>query len=298
MNQAAQSIETQVSDQADGAGHTQISDHTGMPLLQFNNLTLGYERHPVIHHLDAQIYAGQMLAIVGANGTGKSTLLKAIMGQLKPLDGEVLYPGVHQKTIAYLPQVANLDLSFPITVQEMVSAGLWLRSGAFGSLKTLFARGAVKNALQKVGLQGLEQRTLNALSGGQLQRVLFARMLLQNAELILLDEPFTGVDHTTTQHLLSLLHELNQQGKTVLAVLHDPALVQAHFPQTLLLTRQQTVLGPSQRVITEHYMTQSPLVGSAGQSSFQPTGTEAFNEKAAICTETASRTVILEDKHG
>ncbi len=266
--------------------------HTTM--IQFSNLTLGYERHPVIHHLDAQVYAGQMMAIVGANGTGKSTLLKAIMGQLKPLEGDVLYPGIHQKSIAYLPQVAHLDQSFPITVQEMVSAGMWLHSGAFGSLRTLFARNTVKNALQKVGLQGLEKRTLNALSGGQLQRVLFARMLLQNAELILLDEPFTGIDHTTTQHLLALLHELNQQGKTILAVLHDPALVQAHFPHTLLLTRQQAVLGPSQRVITEHYMAQSPL----SSLSFQPADSEAFNDRASVCTETSSRTLIIEDQHG
>ena len=156
----------------------------------------------------------------------------------------------------------------------------------------------LERLLEELDISYLAKSLACTLSGGERRRLEITRALVTNPSLILLDEPFTGVDHTTTQHLLSLLHELNQQGKTVLAVLHDPALVQAHFPQTLLLTRQQTVLGPSQRVITEHYMTQSPLVGSAGQSSFQPTGTEAFNEKAAICTETASRTVILEDKHG
>ncbi|MBB1487195.1 ABC transporter ATP-binding protein [Oceanospirillum sp. D5] len=256
-------------------------------MIHCHNLTLGYDRHPVIHHFEAKISSGQMLAIVGGNGTGKSTLLKAIMGQLKPLEGSVDYPGINIKAIAYLPQIAQLDRSFPITVQEMVSSGLWLRTGAFRSLRTLFTRQSVKEVLKKTGLQGFEQRTLQALSGGQLQRVLFARMLLQNADLILLDEPFTGVDHATTQHLLTILHDLNCQGKTILAVLHDPALVKEHFPQTLLLQRGpepccQAVIGQSEWVL-DHY-----LMKKADIQLPLP------DETAQVCQQTSAAYVISE----
>lgn len=273
---------------------------SGSSLIGFRNLTVGYNRHPVIHHFEADILAGQMIAVVGANGTGKSTLLKAMMGQITPLQGEIVYPGIRAREIAYLPQIVHLDRSFPMTVHEMVSSGLWLRTGAFASLRTSFARRSVRDVLKKTGLEGFDHRSLTALSGGQLQRVLFARMLLQDSDLILLDEPFTGVDHATIQHLLTLLRELNDQGKTIIAVLHDPALVTAHFPLTLLLQKGsgsacQVTLGNSNQVMKQYFLQPSDI-----QLPLPDDSAEVCQKKSAfpLVDPTSGAPVFRERNHG
>lgn len=223
----------------------QISEQP--PMVTFDNLTLGYERHPAVHHLTGHIRQGDLLAVVGPNGGGKSTLLKGLMGELRPLGGRFVWP-LGRQQMAYLPQRARLDLDFPLRVADFVSLGHWPRRGAFAAICGANRR-AVHGALHQVGMEGFEQRSLDSLSGGQLQRVLFARLLLENAGLILLDEPFAAVDESTTQDLLVLVHQWQQQGRTVVAVLHDLNQVREHFPLCLLLARDVLGFGSTAEVL-------------------------------------------------
>ncbi|MBD3892482.1 zinc ABC transporter ATP-binding protein AztA [Hydrogenophaga sp.] len=215
--------------------------------IELHNLTLGYERHPAVHHLNLRIAPGSLAALVGPNGAGKSTLIKALAGHLRPISGRLL--GLAPQRVAWLPQHSELDRSFPITVRAMVAMGLWHELGAFGRWRTR-QHEQCDAALAAVGLTGFENRSLETLSGGQLQRALFARLILQDAPVVLLDEPFASVDNRTTADLLELLHRWHQQGKTVLAVLHDLAQVRAHFPLTLLLARELVAWGPTSSVLT------------------------------------------------
>ena len=152
--------------------------------------------------------------------------------------------------IGYLPQQSRIDRQFPITVREMVAMGLWRHCGLFGRLARE-QRVKVAAALERVGLEGMSEANLDALSGGQLQRALFARLWLQEADLMLLDEPFSAIDTQTSEDLLGVLREWQAAGKTVLAVLHDMTQVSRHFPQSLLLAREVIAWGPTTEVVTE-----------------------------------------------
>lgn len=213
-------------------------------ILSFRDLTLGYDRHPAVHHLSGTVEEGGLLAVVGPNGAGKSTLLKGISGVIRPLSGEILLGGLRRHDIAYLPQAADLDRSFPISVFDLVASGDWRRSGLFGRI-TPARRGAIAEAIAAVGLTGFENRPIGALSGGQLQRTLFARLILQDARVILLDEPFTAIDARTVADLLDIVRRWHGETRTVIAVLHDIELVRAHFPQTLVLAREPVAWGPT-----------------------------------------------------
>lgn len=218
------------------------------PTITLRDLTLGYERHPAVHHLSLHIPPGALVAVVGPNGAGKSTLVKALAGVLAPLSGRI--EGLQRGHIAWLPQHSELDASFPIDVRGMVAMGLWRRIGALGRF-TQAHRQRCDAALAAVGLSGFETRGLDTLSGGQLQRARFARLILQDAPVVLLDEPFAAVDQRTTADLLALLHGWQRAGKTVIAVLHDIAQVRAHFAHTLLLAREPVAWGATAEVLTE-----------------------------------------------
>src|SRR5262245_33391882 len=148
--------------------------------LRFDNLTLGYDRHPAVHHLDGVVEIGSLTAVVGPNGAGKSTLFKGVVGALPPLAGQIDRGGLAPRDIAYLPQAAEIDRSFPINVYDMVAMGLWRAKGFAGGIGPK-ERKAVESTLATVGLTGFENRTIGTLSGGQMQRMLFARLLLQDA---------------------------------------------------------------------------------------------------------------------
>ena len=218
------------------------------PAIALHNLTLGYERHPAVHHLSLRFEPGSLVAVVGPNGAGKSTLIKALAGEMLPISGSV--EGLARQRIAWLPQHSALDPSFPIDVRGMVAMGLWHRLGAWGRF-TGEHRRLCDQALAQVGLTGFESRGLNTLSGGQLQRALFARLILQDAPVVLLDEPFAAVDNRTGDDLLALLQSWQAQGKTVIAVLHDLPQVRAFFPHTLLLARELIAYGPTAEVLSE-----------------------------------------------
>lgn len=219
------------------------------PSIRFRNVTLGYDSHPAVHHLDGEIAPGSLTAIVGPNGSGKSTLMKGIAGQLAPLEGRIEIVGGTRNIIAYLPQQAAIDRAFPISVYNLVALGLWSEIGSFRSL-TPTLRQRISEALSAVGLEGLERRSIDTLSGGQLQRTLFARVLLQNSRLILLDEPFTSIDAKTSADLMTLIERWHGEARTIIAVLHNIELAKERFPQALMLAREPVAWGETREVLT------------------------------------------------
>ncbi len=217
--------------------------------IAFQNVTLGYDRNPAVIQLQTEIPEGSLTAVVGPNGAGKSTMLKGIVGTLSPLSGQVSFGTIDRANIAYLPQQSEVDRAFPMSVVDLVAMGLWREVGPFGSLGSAY-HGRIAEAISAVGLEGFEARPIGALSGGQLQRALFARLLLQDASLVLLDEPFTAIDARTMVDLIGVVTRWHGEGRTVLAVLHDFELVRVHFPRTLMLARRLVAHGPTAHVLT------------------------------------------------
>ena len=242
--------------------------------ISFRNLTLGYERHPAVHHLSGDVEEGTLLAVCGANGAGKSTLLKGISGALRPLGGAIDRHGLSPRDIAYLPQGAEIDRSFPVNVYDMVAMGLWRRAGLFGGIGRA-DRGRIEDAIAAVGLEGFEARPIGTLSGGQMQRTLFARLLLQDARVILLDEPFTALDARTVSDLVALVRRWHGERRTVSAVLHDFELVRATFPETLLLARSAIAWGPTADALGPDNLLRARRMA------------EAWRNGAAPCTDAA-----------
>jgi zinc/manganese transport system ATP-binding protein len=240
------------------------------PAICFHDVTLSYDRHPAVHHVTGDVAHGALLALVGPNGAGKSTLLKGIMGELQPLGGGIDLFGLTRSDIAYLPQQIDIDRSFPISVFDCVSLGLWREIGIWRGVNGR-RKHAVEEALSTLGLLDLAERVIGSLSGGQFQRVLFARLLLQDASLILLDEPFRAVDAHTVTDLLGLIKTWHEEGRTVVAALHDIEQVRAHFPSTLLLAREVVAFGPTRTTLTPANLAR------AGELS------AAFDTEAEIC---------------
>ena len=245
------------------------------PVVSLNNLTVSYRKHPALHHISGSFAPGSLTAVVGPNGSGKSTLLKSIAGLL-PIEGGrsggALAVAPPRERIAYLPQVTDIDRSFPIDVRDCVLLGCWGSAGAWGAVARAML-GKVDAALATVGLEGFERRSVGSLSSGQLQRVMFARMLVQDAELILLDEPFNAIDAKTTAALLALVRQWHRQQRTIIAVLHDDALVRQHFPSTLLLARELVGWGATSEVLTERNLRRARARAMA----------EAWDEAAGLC---------------
>lgn len=245
-----------------------MNPHSLDPCVIFRDLTIGYGSHPAVHHLNGTIERGSLTALIGPNGSGKSTLIKSMVGLIKPISGICcIAPGLRR---AYLPQLLALDRSFPARVKDLVELGLWQKRGLLGRHNPE-DRQAVFAALCAVGLEGFDNRSIDTLSGGQLQRALFARVLVQDAELILLDEPFNAVDEKTIRALIVLIHRWQDEGRTVIVVAHDLDLVRAEFPQALLLARRLIAWGAASEVVTPENMQRA--------RQFQ----EAWDEAAPWC---------------
>lgn len=238
-------------------------------VVTLRNLTVNYRLHPALHHVNGQFLRGSLTAVVGPNGSGKSTLLKSIAGLL-PLDRHAHIDQAANLRMAYLPQHSELDRSFPLNVRDCALMGLWTQTGAWGQATTAMLLKA-SAALEAVGLLGFERRTVGTLSSGQLQRALFARLLVQNADLILLDEPFNTVDSKTTADLLALLQQWQREGRTVVVALHDDPTVRNFFPQTLLLARECVAWGPTAEVLTDTHLQRARAMA------------ESWDETAATC---------------
>jgi len=235
---------------------------SGESAVIFHDLTLTYERHPAVHHLSGALARGSLTAIVGPNGAGKSTLLKGIVGQMRPAEGIIERADLGRAGIAYLPQQAEIDRRFPISVIDTVLLGHWRRIGWAGPAGEAM-REEARKALAAVGLQGFERRPIETLSAGQFQRVLFARLIVQDAGLILLDEPFSAVDWRTIEDLLELIESWHREHRTVAAVLHDLDQVRAHFPETLLIARECVAWGSTREVVTPNNLARARRMSEA-----------------------------------
>lgn len=246
-------------------------------LLTLDNLTVTYDRHPAVHHVSGFFRAGSLTAIAGPNGAGKSTLMKAIMGELRPAEGRLQHR-LTRSDFGYLPQAADINRRFPISVLDTVLLGAWRHTGAFKANGAREYRLA-DEALAAVGLGGFERRPIGSLSAGQFQRVLFARLLLQDAKVILLDEPFTAIDARTTEDLLGIVAHWHGEGRTVIAVLHDLEQVRTHFPETLLLARECIAWGPTAAVMSADNLLKARMMA------------ERWDDGAGVCEPQAGSTL-------
>ncbi|MEM9223968.1 MAG: metal ABC transporter ATP-binding protein [Pseudomonadota bacterium] len=214
--------------------------------MAIRGLTVSYGGAPVLFSMDAVFPERSMTAIIGPNGAGKSTLLKAALGITKPLSGTVTAFGVPLKKakrlIAYVPQRASVDWDFPTNSIDVVMMGLYRRLGVLGRVGRA-ERAAAMEALERVGMADFADRQIGKLSGGQQQRVFLARALAQNARLLLLDEPFAGVDAATERAIIDVLHALRAEGRTLAVVHHDLSTVEGAFDRVLLLNVRKIAEG-------------------------------------------------------
>jgi manganese/zinc/iron transport system ATP- binding protein len=222
--------------------------------LEIEDLTVAYADKPVLWDIDLQVPKGVKMAIIGPNGAGKSTLVKAAMGLVKPVAGEVRIFGRSREhaesQIAYVPQRATLSWDFPTDVIDVVTMGTYGRVGWFRRCGAAEKEQAMA-ALEQVGMADFARRPIAALSGGQQQRVLLGRALVQDAPIYILDEPFQGVDAPTERAIISVLDELADSGKTIIVVHHDLQTIPEYFDAVLLLNVRAIDSGPVDKVFTE-----------------------------------------------
>lgn len=239
-----------------GAGH----HHEGGHVLCVRELSAGYGRVEALHELSFAVSCGHTLALVGPNGAGKSTLLNLLAGLLQPRHGEILWNGrtlsENRHEIAYVPQHSEVDWRFPLTVRGLVEMGRYPAVGLWGALNAHDC-GIIDRALELMGLTDLQQRQIGALSGGQQQRCFLARALAQEAHILLLDEPFTGLDVPGTESLASMLRTLAGEGRLVIASHHDLHTAPAIFDTCLLLKRRLIAFGATADVLTPGNLAQA-----------------------------------------
>jgi len=221
--------------------------------LSVQGLTVAYQKKPVLEQATFEAPEGKLIGIVGPNGAGKSTLIKAMLGLVPRVAGEVLMYGKpyreQRKLVGYVPQRESVDWDFPTDALDVVTMGTYGRLGWFrrpGAKE----KAAAMDALAKVGMAEYAGRQISQLSGGQQQRVFLARALAQDAKLYFMDEPFVGVDAATEKAIVTLLGELKREGKTVLVVHHDLSTVAEYFDWVLLLNRTVIDVGPTADVFT------------------------------------------------
>ena len=252
-------------------------------MIALKNLTVSYRSHPALHHISGTFATGSLTAVIGPNGAGKSTLLKSLVGAL-PLSSGSVNMELGRERIAYLPQASEIERTFPINVFDCVMLGTWSTVGPWrGMSRATHAR--LEAALHSVGLDGFEKRPVGTLSMGQLQRVMFARLLVQDADLILLDEPFNAVDSRTTQALLGLIGKWHDERRTVIAVVHDEHQVREFFPDTLLLAREVVAWDKTSRVMTEGNLQRARMMAEAWDDQAQECHTdESVVHKHSVVT--------------
>ena len=219
------------------------------PVIELSEVALGWRDRVALRDVSGVFRRGSCTAVVGPNGAGKSTLIKGLMGLVSPLRGQIRMARDVRANLGYLPQLGEMDRSFPLSTYDLVAMGAWRRTGSWRAFDAS-EHEKVHQALRAVGLEDFGPRIIGTLSGGQLQRALFARLMMHDASILLLDEPFAAVDRDTTEDLLALLRDWHAQGRTVIAVLHDLDMVRAHFPDAVLLAGQVVSWGPTESVLT------------------------------------------------
>lgn len=223
---------------------------TNATVIQLKQLLIGYNRKSIGKPVTGRFKRGSMTAIIGVNGSGKSTLLQTIAGLLFPVSGKIEFCQEGRPRIGYLPQQTEIDRQFPLKVFEVVSMGCWPATSILSSINNeqkIF----IWNSLKQVGLDNKAFDNIGSLSNGEFQRMLFARLLVQQAPLVLLDEPFTSIDSSTSSILLTIITQLHQQGSTLIVVLHDYMLVAKYFPTTLLLSPIHNAWGSSADILKQ-----------------------------------------------
>lgn len=225
--------------------------------LEVRDLTVAYQRKPVLWDVDLAIPAGQLVAIVGPNGAGKSTLLKSALGLVPAATGQVRFFGEElsrvRGRVAYVPQRESVDWEFPVTALDVVTMGLYREIGWFRFVRGRH-RDRAREALRKVGMESFAGRQISQLSGGQQQRVFLARALVQHADLYMMDEPFAGVDAATERAIVELLRTLRSEGRTVLAVHHDLQTVPSYFDHVVLINMRVIASGPVATTFTSELL--------------------------------------------
>jgi len=223
------------------------------PAIEVRNLTVSYREQPAIRHVSFQIEPGLLVGLVGPNGAGKSTLLKALVGLVVPDTGSVRIFGRSisqtRRLVAYVPQRSEVDWDYPIGVEEVVLMGRFVHLGLVRR-PGVEDRRIAREALRQVGMERFADRQIGQLSGGQQQRVFLARALAQEAQVLLLDEPFVGVDAATEETIYALLRRLQQEGRTVVVATHDLSRAQTAFDRLMLLNQVLVAYGPPERVFT------------------------------------------------
>lgn len=244
--------------QAPLTGHG-VNHESDQPILAVSRLNLRYESGAALENISFHLHTGERVAVVGPNGAGKSTLFKIIAGVLQPTSGEIKVYGHHpigHICIAYLPQRSQVDWNFPASVTEVVMMG---RIGKLGFLR--WPKKAdwelVRQALQDVHLEGLAKRQIGELSGGQQQRMFIARGLAQEAELMLMDEPLSGLDINSQESIFAILDDLHQRGVTVMVATHDLDQAAQRFDRLMLLNRCLLGFGTAQEVFTTERLMQA-----------------------------------------
>lgn len=228
-----------------------------VPSLEVHDLTVSYDRRPVLWDIDFEVPEGKLMAIVGPNGAGKSTLIKAIMGLIPLASGYVRIYGKeleeNRLRVGYVPQRNSVDWDFPTSVRDVVLMGRYGRLGLFRRPRSS-DHDRAEEALRQVGISNLGSRQISQLSGGQQQRVFLARALAQDADLYLMDEPFVGVDAATESAIIDLLREMRERGKTVIVVHHDLATAREYFDWVLLLNLRTVAFGPMDDAFTDELL--------------------------------------------
>jgi manganese/zinc/iron transport system ATP- binding protein len=251
-----------------------------MAALEIQQLTVNYEKTCVLWDLSLEVPEGKLVAIIGPNGAGKSTLLKTALGLIKPISGRVLFFGETlkkvRKRVAYVPQKESVDWDFPITVYDLVLMGRYGKKGIFGR-PTRKDREDVEIYLEKVGLEAFSSRQISQLSGGQQQRAFLARALIQDADMYLMDEPFTGIDIASSKTIVSILQGLRDKGKTLFVVHHDLESVVSIFDWAILLNMHLVGCGALEKVFTPEmlqktYGKESLLLDEAARLSQEKIG--------------------------
>lgn len=236
-----------------------VEHDASKPLLQLENISVSYEREEVLSKINLMIGRGHRMAVIGPNGAGKSTLLKVIAGLISPTEGKVHIYGSEPSghvCIAYVPQRNLVDWNFPANVAEVVMMG---RVRKIGFLKRAGKNDwqKVHQALDKVGMAGLDHKQINELSGGQQQRVFIARALAQEAELLLLDEPLNGLDMDSREVILNILQSLEGEQVSAIVALHDMKIARERFPEVLLLNRQILGQGKPEEVFNSRALVET-----------------------------------------
>jgi len=217
------------------------------PIIEVHDLSVAYERKPVLWDVDLSLPEGKLIGIIGPNGAGKSTLLKAIMGLLPLNSGYIQINGKPleemRHKISYVPQRESVDWDFPTSVYEVVMMGRYGQLGLFNRPKKA-DKEIVMDSLRKVGMEEFKERQISQLSGGQQQRVFLARALAQQADIYFMDEPFQGVDASTEIAIINILKALRKAGKTVIVVHHDLQTVPEYFDWVTFLNVRKIAAGP------------------------------------------------------